>query len=180
MTPLLPHDGLTVSVDIPHQAWLEALPAVERLVDTAILASLRRACPALDEAEISVVLVDDATQRILNETWRENDRPTNVLSFPATDTLAGAVPQREFPGVPLTLGDISLAFETIRAEAREQGKSLDDHLVHLVVHGVLHLLGYDHIVEADAAVMEALEIAILAGIGIKDPYDVNSERETEG
>lgn len=178
MSPLSPHDGLTVALDIPHQAWRETLPDVERLVDAAILACLRRACPALEEAEISVVLVDDATQRILNETWREKDRPTNVLSFPATDTVAGAVPQREFPGVPLSLGDISLAFETIHAEAAEQGKSLGDHVVHLVVHGVLHLLGYDHVDDRDALVMEALEIEILAGIGIKDPYDGNSERES--
>lgn len=179
MTTSLSPDGLTVSLDIPHAAWREALPDVETLVERAILACLHRACPALEEAEISVVLVDDATQRILNETWREKDRPTNVLSFPATDTVAGAVPQREFPGVPLTLGDISLAFETVAAEAAEQGKPLAGHLTHLVVHGVLHLLGYDHVVDADAAVMEALEIDILAGIGIRDPYEVNSERESE-
>ena len=180
MTEPSPQSGLTVSLDVPHQAWLDALPDVERTVETAVLACLRAACPGLTEGEISVVLVDDATQRILNETWRDKDRPTNVLSFPATETVAGSVPQPEFPGVPLTLGDISLAFETVDTEAREQGKSLNDHLTHLVVHGVLHLLGYDHVVETDAVVMEALEVAILSGIGIKDPYSVNNERENEG
>ena len=180
MTDPLPHSGPTVALDIPYQAWLGALPGVENAVEGAVLACLRGACPDLLEVEISVVLVDDATQRILNETWRDKDRPTNVLSFPATDTVAGALPQPEFPGVPLTLGDISIAFETVKTEAQVQGKSLNDHLVHLVVHGVLHLLGYDHVVETDAAAMEALEIAILSGIGVTDPYNVNNERESEG
>ncbi len=169
----------TIAVDIPCPAWTEAVEDAETIVCRAVAASLQHACPGLQEAEISIVLVDDATQRILNETWRDKDRPTNVLSFPATDTVAGNLPQREFPGVPLTLGDISLAFETVRDEAAAQHKPIAAHLAHLVVHGVLHLLGYDHLGDADAALMEGHEIAILAGLGIADPYLGGDERESE-
>jgi probable rRNA maturation factor len=168
-----------VSLDIPCAAWTEALPEVEGIVGATVRATLHDACPALEEAEISIVLVDDATQRDLNHTWRDKNGSTNVLSFPATETEAGAVPVPEFPGVPLSLGDISLAFETIRAEAREQGKPLDRHLAHLVVHGVLHLLGYDHLTDAQAAVMETLEIRILARLGIEDPYALADEGESD-
>jgi probable rRNA maturation factor len=112
-------------------------------------------------AELSIVLTDDAEQRQLNAQWRGIDKPTNVLSFPQIE-----------PGGPVTglLGDIVLARETLEREGAEQSVSFDDHFTHLVVHGFLHILGYDHLAEDEALVMEGLETQILASLGIADPY----------
>ncbi len=105
--------------------------------------------------------------RDLNMTYRGHDEPTNVLSFPSEDapTDAGALTG------PLLLGDIVLAYETFVREARLRGISVCDHAMHLVVHGALHLLGYDHIEDADAEAMEGLEVEILGQLGIDDPYN---------
>ena len=114
------------------------------------------------------MLGDDALLRRLNRQWRHKDKPTNVLSFPARDaTSRAAAPPA---GAPLPLGDVILAFGTVAGEAAAQGKTLADHLAHLVVHGVLHLLGFDHAEGAAAARMEALETTVLAGMGVADPY----------
>lgn len=111
---------------------------------------------------IAIVFGDDREARALNRTFRGKDAPTNVLSFPATNpTLTGE---------PAHLGDIVLAGETVAAEAAADGKTLKDHAVHLVLHGFLHLRGYDHEAEAEAEDMEALERAVLARLGISDPY----------
>ena len=112
-------------------------------------------------AELSILLTNDAEQHELNRQWRGKDSSTNVLSFPQIE-----------PFGPVTgiLGDITMARETIEREAVEQGTSFPDHFTHLVVHGFLHLLGYDHIEEADAVKMESLETKILANLGIADPY----------
>ncbi len=120
-----------------------------------------------EEAELCVVLADDPFVQTLNKTYRGKDKPTNVLSFPtgAMPVAAGPEPMHS----PL-LGDIVLAIETIAREADEQGKSFPDHLSHLVVHGVLHLLGHDHEVDAEAEEMEALERDILEDLDIADPY----------
>ena len=112
-------------------------------------------------AELSVLLTDDAEQRALNARWRGKDAPTNVLSFPQIEP---------FGAVRGLLGDITLARETLEREAAELGKSLDEHFTHLIVHGFLHILGYDHQNEAEALQMEGLETQILAGLGIADPY----------
>ena len=112
-------------------------------------------------AELSVVLTDDAEQRDLNREWRGIDKPTNVLSFPQIEP---------FGPVSGLIGDIILARETLVREAEEQGVSFDDHFTHLVVHGFLHLLGYDHLDDAEALVMEGLETQILATLGVADPY----------
>ena len=113
-------------------------------------------------SELSIVLTDDAEQQGLNRDWRGIDKPTNVLSFPQIE-----------PFGPVTgiLGDIVLARETLEREAVELGKPFNDHYTHLVVHGFLHILGYDHIDEAEALVMEGLETKILATLGIPDPYN---------
>lgn len=114
------------------------------------------------EAEVSVLMADDQAVRALNRDWRGQDRPTNVLSFPAPEEGHG-------PG-PRHLGDLALAYETLAREALEEGKSLQDHALHLIVHGTLHLLGYDHESEGEAAIMEELETEILARLGVANPY----------
>jgi probable rRNA maturation factor len=114
--------------------------------------------PALYEA--TIVLTDDSEIRELNRNWRGKDQPTNVLSFPSGDA----------PGEPGALGDIVIAYETARKEADEESIALEDHVSHLVVHGVLHLLGFDHTNEDEAEKMEDLERKALASIGVADPY----------
>jgi probable rRNA maturation factor len=144
-------------------ALWRALPAVEKLARRAITAGLATSgVRILDGAEVSVWLADDAQIRALNAQWRGLDKPTNVLSFPAATPL-----QIETAAM---LGDIVVAFETAEREAAEEGKILADHVVHLVVHGLLHLLGYDHQIAAEADQMEMLETRILAKLGIADPY----------
>jgi probable rRNA maturation factor len=162
-------DAIAISLDAP--AWETALPDALALIRAAGRAALATACPDLDrQAGLSVLLTDDSELRALNLEWRGKDAPTNVLSFPATVTAAGTTPRPEFPGTPLELGDIALAFETCAREATAQAKPLAAHVAHLVVHGVLHLLGYDHERDDEAEIMEALEIRILAGLDIADPY----------
>jgi len=107
---------------------------------------------------VSLLLTDDAAVRDLNRRFRQQDKPTNVLSFPAPQN-----PER-------FLGDVALAYGVCAREASEQGKPLSHHLQHLVAHGVFHLLGYDHETDAQAAEMEGLERAVLAGLGVPDPY----------
>jgi probable rRNA maturation factor len=113
------------------------------------------------------VLADDASVQDLNARWRGKDAPTNVLAFASDEPPA--------KGKPVLLGDVVLAYETVSREAKEQGKRLADHLRHLVIHGVLHLLGYDHIKATPAKRMEALETRILASLGVADPYRLSEE-----
>jgi len=162
-----PDPGGTPTIDIaePCALWRERLPDIERLCGEAARAALAGAGCALGPAELSIVLGDDALVQALNRQWRKQDKPTNVLSFAA---LPAALP----PGAPRLLGDVVLAFETLAAEAAAQGKPLPHHLRHLVVHGVLHLLGFDHEAAGEAERMEALEVAVLAGLGVPDPYQV--------
>jgi probable rRNA maturation factor len=125
--------------------------AIARAAAAATLKAERRR-----GADLTILLAADARVRALNATFRGRDQPTNVLSFPAARGAA--------------LGDIALAYGVCAREAAEQGKSLADHLSHLTTHGVLHLFGYDHETDADAALMEAKERAILASLGVADPY----------
>jgi probable rRNA maturation factor len=126
--------------------------------------------PVMADAEIAVLLADDARVKAVNRQWRAKDKPTNVLSFPGA--APGRIAQAPF------LGDIILAFETTAAEAVAEEKPLDHHMMHLVVHGVLHLLGYDHMTPGDAERMEGLESAILASLDIADPYAGSDPLET--
>ncbi len=126
--------------------------------------------PVMGGAEIAVLLADDARVKAVNHQWRARDKPTNVLSFP------GALPER-ISQAPF-LGDIILAYETTAAEAAAEEKPLEHHMMHLVVHGVLHLLGYDHMTPDDAERMESLESAILSSLAIPDPYAGSDPLET--
>jgi probable rRNA maturation factor len=120
-------------------------------------------------AEVSLCLADDAALRALNSRWRGIDKPTNVLSFPAPVESVDAVDSRAHRPRP-QLGDIALAYETLAREAEDLGVPLADHYRHLVAHGFLHLIGYDHETDAEAERMEALETRILARLGVADPY----------
>jgi probable rRNA maturation factor len=145
---------LVIDVAMPCAAWRKHVPGISWLARETVQAALADA--ALGDAEISLVLSDDDAVRMLNKRWRGKDAPTNVLSF-AT-------------GEKRMLGDVVLAFETVSREAKEQGKPLAHHVRHLIVHGVLHLLGHDHECERDATRMENRERRILKGFGIADPY----------
>jgi|SRR5580658_273976 probable rRNA maturation factor len=159
-----------IAVAIEADGWTSTLSDPAALVARAARAAFAGACPGAPAATISLLLTDDQTVQAINKTWRGLDYPTNVLSFPATRTRAGTNPQPEFEGVPLELGDVALGFETCAREAAAADRPLGHHVEHLVVHGVLHLLGWDHGEEAEADRMEELETRILAGLGLPDPY----------
>lgn len=155
----------TLSVEVTGGAGWPA--DSEALVGRAArMAFVEMAEPAGPDCEISVLLDNDEAVRKLNRDWRGLDKPTNVLSFP-TDMPA-------LPGEPVMLGDLALALETVTREAIEQEKGFDEHLQHLVVHGVLHLFGLDHEAPDEAEEMEALEVQILQALGVADPY-MNTE-----
>ena len=143
---------MSIIIDINHKGgdWPDNS---EQVIERSIHAVL--AHQDIVQAEASVVLSDDSFIQTLNSYYRKKDSPTNVLSFP-----------QELP----LLGDIVLAHETIAREADEQGKSFEEHLTHLSIHGTLHLLGYDHIDDDDAQEMEALEVEILESLNVKNPY----------
>lgn len=147
-----------IHIEVEDEAWTAALPDAEAVVSRAAEAALKADSSGLDSAEVTVLLADDATVADLNIRFRDKPGPTNVLSFPAPET---ARPH---------LGDIALAYGVCAAEATAQGKPLANHLSHLVAHGVLHLLGWDHQSDDEAEAMERLEREILAGLAIPDPY----------
>jgi probable rRNA maturation factor len=151
----------SVDIVVSAAAW-EALPGLEDLASRAVEQSARvGGAKTARDSELCIVFCDDAEMRGLNAKWRGQDKPTNVLSFPTPGALATK---------PL-LGDIVIAFETVAREADEQGKSLADHASHMIIHGFLHLIGYDHGTQAEAEAMEALERRAAEALGIKDPYD---------
>lgn len=152
-----PAGALEILISHESGNWPDTLlPVLERAARAAWNAAGDTA-----DGELSVALVDDDHIRQLNRDFRGQDKPTNVLSFPADDLPDGDL---------ALLGDIVLAAETLSREATEQNKSLPDHLSHLTVHGMLHLLGYDHEIDADAEEMEQLERDILQTLDIADPY----------
>lgn len=153
-----------IEVEIDSDEWTEALPEAAAVVERAARAALGTV-----EGDVVVLLAADEAVQDLNQRFRDKDRPTNVLSFPAAESA--------FPH----LGDVVLGYAYCAAEAEAQGKTLSDHLSHLVVHGVLHLLGRDHEDDAEAEEMEAEEREILAELGVSDPYAAeNGAIEHEG
>src|ERR1700726_739816 len=142
----------------------------EAVIDRAIATAAEIVNADIGEAELAVMLTDDAGIRTLNSNWRGIDKPTNVLSFPALPPSGPGGPD----DAPRMLGDIAIAYQTTRQEADEEQKPFDHHLSHLAVHGFLHLIGYDHEQDDDAEDMETLERGILAHLGVPDPY---SDRE---
>lgn len=157
-----PDSGTGLTIDILREAgdWSATDEECVRQAAAQAYGTLRGRAPA----ELSVVLTDDAQIADLNKAWRGRSGPTNVLSFPAAEMPAAEA---------ALLGDVVLARDTIVREAEAQGKSFVDHLAHLIIHGVLHLLGHDHEDEAEAEAMEALERRILEDLGIADPYDAD-------
>ncbi len=155
-------DGPPVAVMISAEGWPDdAVATVQR----AARAALAGFADADAMGEVSVALMDDASIRLLNREYRNRDAATNVLSFPL-DEDADLLP----PGEAAPLGDIAVALETVQREAVTEEKAFSDHLSHMIVHGTLHLLGYDHELDDEAEEMEALEREVLATIGIADPY----------
>ena len=142
-----------MDIDILTQddRWPDVTALIRKAVETALSSNVNHSAE-----ELSIALSNDVLIQELNKNYRDKDKPTNVLSFPQDDDFS--------------LGDIVLALETIQREAGEQNKHFEDHLSHLVIHGTLHLLGYDHEDDAQAEEMEALEIELLQRIGIENPY----------
>ena len=163
--------GASLGVEIVQRSdqW-RAAGLDERLVERAAQCAFLAAQRGGGDAEVAIVLSADEEVRALNATWRRSDKPTNVLSFPAADH---GTPHDE----PRMLGDVVLAFETVSAEAQASAIDFADHTAHLVVHGVLHLLGHDHENDDEARAMEALERHVLAGLGIADPYEFDAVAE---
>ncbi|AOF90908.1 rRNA maturation RNase YbeY [Sinorhizobium sp. RAC02] len=160
---------LDIQISVEEGAW----PSEERLRATServlgvavgfLAREEKQPFPKTGAPEVSLVFTNDAEIRGINAEWRSQDKPTNVLSFPAFPLTPGKMPG------PM-LGDIIFAEETLTREAGELGKSFDDHLTHLLVHGFLHLFGYDHMDDEEAEKMEGLETRILAELGLSDPY----------
>ena len=156
----------TTEVTVEAEGWRSAVTDPVDTTARAVAAALDAAAATFPAPpEVSVLLADDARIRELNRAWRGKHKPTNVLSFPAWE------PGDPAPaGGPLPLGDVAVALETVLREAAAEGKTPEAHLAHLVVHGVLHLLGHDHEEEDEAERMEALEVRALARLGIADHY----------
>jgi probable rRNA maturation factor len=161
MTPSPSRRASTPIIDIQRQSPLwDAQPLAEQTVRDAIAAAA--AALAAMDGEVSIVLTDDSAVRKLNRDWRGIDKPTNVLSFPASKTKAS--------GSARMLGDIVMAYETLARECDEEHRIFLHHLAHLTVHGFLHLVGYDHQTDRQAEAMEALESKIMTRMNVPDPY----------
>ncbi|MEL6684028.1 MAG: rRNA maturation RNase YbeY [Pseudomonadota bacterium] len=160
---------MTVDCMVEDKRWGE-IDALAQLATDAVLDRL-----GLEPSvfEISLLACNDARIAVLNEDFRGKPQPTNVLSWPSDERAAaidGEMPAPPRPGPDNELGDIAIAFETCKREADAAGKPMRDHTLHLLVHGTLHLLGYDHERDRDATLMEGLETEILGKLGIPDPY----------
>jgi probable rRNA maturation factor len=155
---------MTIEIDVEDPSWNQ-IPDLEGLTKRAVAAALAETTFSADSCDVAILFTNDEVMGEINTAWRGKSGPTNVLSFPAPGDLP--VPE----GEARPLGDIVLASGVVTREAAEQGKSLPDHVAHLIVHGILHLLGHDHEDDDEAHQMESLETEILKGLGISDPYE---------
>ena len=155
---------MNVVVEVEEPSWI-TLDGIEAIVRNAVQTAAKSAGFDSPDGEISVLLTDDLSMAEINATWRGKATTTNVLSFPSPSDLP--VPACE----ARPLGDIVLAYGVVVSEADKQGKSLRDHVIHLIVHGTLHLAGFDHETEVDASEMERIEADILSSLGVRDPYE---------
>ncbi|MBB4206364.1 rRNA maturation RNase YbeY [Roseinatronobacter bogoriensis] len=173
------HKRVLVDVVIEDPRWNE--DSLQTLAEAAADAALRKLGHDPSGFEVVLLACDDGRIAGLNAGFRGKAQPTNVLSWPEWDLSADAEgdlphpPEAGSEDDPEPLGNIALSYDTCTREATEQGKNFDDHLRHLIVHSVLHLLGYDHIRDKDAALMEETEVLILAQIGVSDPYEAGAE-----
>ncbi len=162
--------AVTVDILVEDPTWIKAMPEVKAFICDISAHTLQIIfhAPQVKDIELSVVLANDAYIQKLNAHYRKQDKPTNVLSFPSESLKAG-----EYSSLPswCALGDIVLSYPTIAKEASEQGKTISSHLAHMVVHSILHLLGYDHENPIDAHQMEQTEITILQYLKFKNPYE---------
>lgn len=160
---------MTVEVIFEDPRWQDG--GIEAIADRGVRATLSHLGMTAEAYEIAILACDDARISELNAGFRDKAAPTNVLSWPSQERASpGQAPAKPDPG---ELGDIAIAFETCAREAEAMGKSLADHATHLICHGTLHLLGYDHETPADADLMETAEIAILKTLGISNPYEMS-------
>jgi probable rRNA maturation factor len=162
---------MSIDIVIEDDRWAEA--GLAPLATRAAGATLAHLGLDPEAWEIVLLACDDDRIAALNADFRGKPQPTNVLSWPSEDRAAEAPGQPPAPPDPATgpeLGDIAIAYDTCAREAAEAGLPLDHHVTHLLVHGTLHLLGYDHIRDADAAIMERIEVEILASVGVANPY----------
>lgn len=159
-----------VKIAAPSPLWEQSIENSAELVTRVVARAVAASNRVHGDSEVSVVLSDDRELRILNKEYRGKDEPTNVLSFPG-DELDTDEDSFTSLGRPMILGDVVVAFETIRREALDQGKALADHAAHILIHGVLHLCGFDHERSEDAKIMEGLERAVLGEFGIAGPYE---------
>ncbi|TMV07626.1 rRNA maturation RNase YbeY [Ruegeria sediminis] len=163
---------MTVDLTLEDARWRNLEPLATR----AVAAALDHCGLDPEICEVSLLGCGDARIGELNAEFRGKPAPTNVLSWPAEDLAAdepGGQPLRPEPDFTgeIALGDIAISYDTCLREAEEAGKPFDDHVTHLIVHGLLHLLGYDHIRDADATLMEGVEVEVLGKLGVDDPYN---------
>ena len=172
------HMNPDTDIIVRDARWEAAIPGVIELCGVAAGAAFHASAVQPPHAEASLVLADDDFVASLNKQYRDREGPTNVLSFAAYDNVDELTSLPD--GMPAMLGDIIVAYDTTEREAQQSGVVLDDHLRHLVVHGMLHLLGYDHISDEQASEMEPLETKVLAQLGVADPYrDEGVERDND-
>lgn len=162
---------MIVDIITEDDRWTDT--GLDALAEPAAVATLTHLGLDAGDWEISLLACDDARIAVLNADFRGKPAPTNVLSWPSEERgaeVAGDAPELPEPGFDSELGDIAIAYDTCLREAQEAGKPMSEHVTHLIVHAVLHLLGYDHVRDADATLMEGLEVEILGKLGLSNPY----------
>ncbi len=172
-------ENCLVQIMAPNEEWFRVLPDANQMATDVIQRAVRDSGKVHSSSEVSVVFSDDRELQLLNKEYRSIDKPTNVLSFPGPELPAEDPNAYTAGGRPQVLGDIVLALETTEREAKEQGKELKHHVAHLLVHGTLHLLRFDHENDRDAELMENLERKVLAALGIGDPYVVPGDEDED-